>query len=132
MSTSNETQTKVSKFFGNAMPKYVVYAIWAIAFFTMLNFFRGCSTNKEDNANRKSVELNTASVDSLNTTVQEKLITKDELLLLIEIEGLIISKRMLYDNNAIIRTTVRPDDRMNEYDADIKKLQKKLGELKNE
>lgn len=42
----------------------------------------------------------------------------------IKIEGLRTSKRMLYDNNAIIRTTIRPDDRMNEYDQEIQKLAK--------
>jgi hypothetical protein len=41
----------------------------------------------------------------------------------IKIEGLKTSKRMLYDNNAIIRTTIRPDDKMNEYDAEIKALE---------
>jgi hypothetical protein len=43
-----------------------------------------------------------------------------------EIEGYEISKRMLYDQNAIVRTTVRPDDRMNEYDKKIKELQEKI------
>ena len=42
----------------------------------------------------------------------------------IEIGGLKTSKRTLYDWNAVIRTTVRPDDRMNEYDQEIKKLEK--------
>jgi hypothetical protein len=43
---------------------------------------------------------------------------------MIEIEGLKASKRTLYDWNAVVRTAVRPDDRMNEYDAQIEKIQK--------
>lgn len=42
----------------------------------------------------------------------------------VEIEGLKISKRTLYDWNSVVRTAVRPDDRMNEYDQQIDKLQK--------
>ena len=52
--------------------------------------------------------------------------TKDELDTRISIEGYEISKRMLYDQNTIVRTTVRPDDRMNEYDGKIKELREKL------
>ena len=47
-----------------------------------------------------------------------------------EIEGLRISKRTLYDWNSIVRTVVRTDDRMNSYDNEIKKLEKKLNEIK--
>ena len=36
---------------------------------------------------------------------------------------------MLYDNNVIVRTTKRPDDRMNEYDQEIEKLEKELQNL---
>jgi hypothetical protein len=43
---------------------------------------------------------------------------------MIEIEGLRASKRTLYDWNAVVRTAVRPDDRMHEYDAQIEKIQK--------
>jgi len=46
----------------------------------------------------------------------------------LEIHGLETSKRMLYDNNVIVRTSVRPDDRMNEYDQQIKALEKKLSD----
>jgi regulator of extracellular matrix RemA (YlzA/DUF370 family) len=42
----------------------------------------------------------------------------------IQIEGLRVSKRTLYDWNSVVRTAVRPDDRMNEYDREIEKLSK--------
>ena len=43
---------------------------------------------------------------------------------MIEIEGLKTSKRTLYDWNAVVRSAIRPDDRMNEYDAEIQKIEK--------
>lgn len=39
------------------------------------------------------------------------------------------ARRVVYDQNTIVRTTKRPDDVMNEYDAKIKELRKKLNAL---
>ena len=71
-------------------------------------------------------------VDQLETTVaaQDSIIagtiSEEKLVKYLEIEGLKTSKRNLYDQNYIIRTKVRPDDRMNEYDTEIKKLENTL------
>ena len=40
-------------------------------------------------------------------------------------------QEIVYTNNAIVRTTARPDDVMNEYSKKINELQKKLDKLKN-
>lgn len=48
--------------------------------------------------------------------------SEDNLKKQIKIEGLQTSKRMLYDQNAIVRTAIRPDDKMHQYDEEIKKL----------
>ena len=86
---------------------------WAIVlFFALIATYQTCSTSRK--------------VAALKVQLQEKmdsLATKDELRKTVEIEGLKVSKRMLYDNNAIIRTTIRPDDRMNQYDEEIKKIE---------
>lgn len=86
---------------------------WAIVLFlALVATYQTCSTSKK--------------VAKLNTVVKAKLDsipTRTEMQKAIQIEGLKTSKRMLYDNNAIIRTTVRPDDRMNQYDEEIKKLE---------
>jgi len=42
-----------------------------------------------------------------------------------------IALRVVYDNNTVVRTTARPDDIMNQYTKDIKKLQEILEKLKN-
>lgn len=84
---------------------------WVIAvFFMVLSMFQTCSLS------RKVADLKKKA---------KEYPTREEIITQFQIEGLRTSKRMLYDNNAIIRTTVRPDDRMNEYDAEIKKLQGK-------
>lgn len=86
---------------------------WAIIlFFALIATYQTCSTSRK--------------LSSLKVQLQEKLdsvATKQEMKKTLEIEGLKISKRMLYDNNAIIRTAIRPDDRMNEYDEEIKKIE---------
>ena len=47
-------------------------------------------------------------------------------------EGFNISKRMLYDNNSVIRTKERPDDIMIEYDVHIEACDKEIKALKGE
>lgn len=39
-------------------------------------------------------------------------------------------KLSLYDNNAIVRTVIRPDDRIREYDDEIKKIDEQLNSIK--
>ncbi len=105
--------------------KNVLYVIYIIGILTLFNFFRGCSTNKEDGRMRKQVEALTNEIDTLRETTY----SKKEQDIVFRIEGYRISKRVLYDENAIVRTILRPDDRMNEYDQEIEKLQKELEDL---
>jgi len=81
-----------------------------LGFLLLLNTCTSCSTNKKVTKLEKRI-------DSLENTVA----TQRDL----EIEGLRASKRTLYDWNAVVRTAVRPDDRMNEYDREIQKLENK-------
>ena len=85
-------------------------------FFSLCTFFSTCSNsskiktlNKQFDAKQKS-----DSVAQHNNSV------------MIQIEGYKISKRMLFGQNAVLRTTERPDDLMNQYDNEIGKLQKEL------
>ncbi len=102
--------------------KFVVYAIYFLLVVSLINGCNGCNLQKEVSKLKKED-------DSLKVEIQElkaKTYEKQELDVRMEIEGYEISKRMLYDQNAIVRTTVRPDDRMNEYDQKIKELREKL------
>lgn len=47
-----------------------------------------------------------------------------------EISNLEVAREIVYTNNAIVRTTERPDDVMNRYSTKIKELTIKLNQLK--
>jgi hypothetical protein len=59
-----------------------------------------------------------------NTTITQDYILKttDSLL---NLNRYIILRDMLYDQNAIVRTVMRPDDRINYYNKEIEKIIKK-------
>ena len=106
--------------------KYFIYALWAFLFVSLIVNFRSCGINKESRKIRQAVEVVAAEVDTLNAQVY----SKKELDIRIAIEGYEISKRMLYDNNTVIRTTRRPDDILIQYDKKIKELREQLNEIK--
>lgn len=86
---------------------------WAILLgMFFLLFLKQCGISRDQEKIVKELKTITLKMDSLSTK-------KD-----IEIQGLKTSKRILYDWNSVVRTAVRPDDRMNEYDREIEKIQK--------
>ena len=105
MNTSQTNQSSIAQ-----KLKKISWAV--ILFFALVATYQTCSTSRKLSA--LSLELQ-SKIDSLAT--------KQEINKAVQIEGFRVSKRMLYDNNAIIRTTVRPDDRMNQYDEEIKKIE---------
>lgn len=82
-----------------------------ILFLILIIFLKQCGVSREQNKITKRL-------DSLEKKISN-VPTKKEL----EIQGIVICKRTLYDWNSVVRTSVRPDDRMNEYDQEIKKLE---------
>jgi len=82
--------------------------------FIFFIFIKSCGTSSEVNRLSKELKITNQKMDSLTIKIRKE----------IEIGGLRSSKRTLYDWNAVVRTTVRPDDRMNQYDEEIKKLEK--------
>lgn len=77
-------------------------------------FVQQCSTSSRVSKIEKQAKAMNTRIDSVYTSDLKKMI---------EIEGLRASKRTLYDWNAVVRTAVRPDDRMNQYDAEIQKIE---------
>jgi len=108
------------------LSKWLLIPIYVIAIIGLLGYFRGCSVSKENVRLRKEVTHQAMEIDSLGSIVNDQFYSKEELDIRMEINGLETSKRTLYDWNTIVRTTVRPDDRMNEYDQEIKALREKL------
>lgn len=82
--------------------------------FLLVLFVQQCSTSNRVSKIEKQAKIMNTRIDSVYTSDLKKMI---------EIEGLRASKRTLYDWNAVVRTAVRPDDRMNQYDAEIKKIE---------
>ena len=77
-------------------------------------FVQQCSTSSRVSKIEKQAKVMNTRIDSVYTSDLKKMI---------EIEGLKASKRTLYDWNAVVRTAVRPDDRMNQYDTEIQKIE---------
>lgn len=106
--------------------KYVVYAIYVLAIMSMVNGCNSCNTSKEVSKIRKEVDTLETGISNLKDQIKSQYYTKEQTDTRMSIEGYEISKRMLYDQNAIVRTVMRPDDRMAEYDQKIKELRDKL------
>jgi hypothetical protein len=107
------------------LAKYLNYVIYGCFFLLMLNTCSTCNRNGENTKMRHEVVILEKKVDSLSKATY----SAEEMDMLMEINGLETSKRTLYDWNAIVRTTVRPDDRMNSYDNEINKLKKQFKEF---
>ena len=88
-------------------------------------FLNTCGTKSKIKKLTKKIEILETSI-SVQDSIISSTISEKNLIKYLEIEGLKSSKRNLYDQNYIVRTKKRPDDRMNEYDKEIKKLEKAL------
>lgn len=87
----------------------------------LLVFVRGCSERRDSRDLKQTVVELEGKVDSL-MLMGNKI---DDLHTTIQIENLKTAKRILYDWNSVVRTVIRPDDRMNEYDREIEELRKR-------
>lgn len=106
--------------------KYFIYAIWAFLLVSLTVNFRSCGVVKENRKVKEEIVILQSEVDSLESSIDKNIYDKEELNIRLEILGYEISKRMLYDNNLIIRKKTRPDDQMHKYDIKIKELTDKL------
>ena len=97
--------------------KYVMYAIYGVFFLVFINTCSTRSRNKENYKMRS--EIDTLAIQ-LNT-LKHSIYIKEELDSRMKIQGYELSKNILYDWNAVVRTKIRPDDRTKEYDVLIAK-----------
>lgn len=97
------------------------YGIIMLLVFSIMTFFNTCGTKSSIKQTNKRIDA-VIERDSLNMEI---------LSVEREISILETSREIVYTNNAIVRTTARPDDVMNEYSKKINELQKKLDKLKN-
>lgn len=107
------------------LEKNIMYVFYALALVGILGWFRGCSTASNLDKMTKEIKALTIKVNS-NDSLLQNIDNKEDIDLKLEINGLETSKRLLYDENSIVRTKIRPDDRMNDYDEKINKLKSEL------
>jgi hypothetical protein len=100
--------------------------------FTLIGNLQNCSIKKIEKNNQKIIKEELSNLEkSLLTKIDSLEKINSELLSLIfEREGYRISRRMLYENNAIIRSALRPDDLMNSYLQKEKELEDKIKKIK--
>lgn len=67
---------------------------------------------------------------SITDSILSLKISSDKMEILLKVNALEIAREVVYTNNAIIRTTERPDDVINKYNTQIKELQEKLKNVK--
>jgi hypothetical protein len=94
---------------------------------TIIGIIFAIALVKCERSNTNSIVKKTnKKIDSLITVTTNNTGYVQSTIVRFQIEGLKTSKRMLYDNNYIIRTSSRPDSLMNSYDKQIEELEKQL------
>jgi|ERR1035437_9924767 hypothetical protein len=85
---------------------------------------------------KSGIEKSGRRIDKLEKTISvtdsilSLKISSEKIDILLKINALEIAREVVYTNNAIIRTTTRPDDVINKYNNQIKELQEKLKNVK--
>lgn len=97
---------------------------WGILIITLLNvmiFFSTCGTKSkiEKLEKRFNTVLYNDSIQSEISSVEREILLNET------------SREVVYNWNAVVRTTERPDDVMNKYNLKIKELEKQKEKLKN-
>lgn len=97
------------------------FKVVVISLFFLI-FVQNCSQSGKISTEAK----NNKAISEKIAILEKNSITTEQLQILLEIHSLETARKVVYDNNTIIRTTQRPDDVMNAYDQKIKDLKSKL------
>ena len=108
------------------------YGIILLVFVLLINAMQNCNQSRVIDRNTKIINTNVSKIDSINKSlaIGKYAVPKDEMVLMLELQRLQTAKLVLYDWNTVVRTVVRPDDRMNEYDIQIARVTKDLEKLR--
>lgn len=88
-----------------------------------------CGTKGNIERNGRRMDKLEKAVSSTDSILSLK-ISSEKMDVLLKINALEISREIVYTNNAIVRTSERPDDVINNYNNQIKALQEKLKAIK--
>jgi hypothetical protein len=89
-------------------------ALGVLIALTAMNSCNSCNHSTQESKTAKAIRAMDSTINQRPTFGQVDTIIRRE--------GLRISKRSLYGQNAVLRTAARPDDLMNQYDAEIDSL----------
>lgn len=101
------------------------WGIFIILFFNIIIFFSTCGTKSKIDKLEKRVITLEESIN-FNDSINKKMMSIDREILMNE-----TSREIIYNWNAVVRTTERPDDIMNKYNLEISRLNKLNGDLKD-
>lgn len=101
------------------------WALHILLFFSLMIFFATCGTkSKIEKLEKKVISLE--ETIRFNDSLDREINNIDREILMYE-----TSREVVYNWNAIVRTTERPDDVMNKYNSKIGELLKQKEKLKN-
>ena len=96
---------------------------------SILIYLSTCGTGGNIDRTNRRIDKVEKALRSIDSTASTK-VSEREMEIMLEIMTLETARRVVYDQNTIVRTTTRPDDVMNEYDKKIKELNKKLQSIR--
>lgn len=105
------------------------YGILILILLGIVIVFNTCGSKGTVVTQSRRIDKVEKALKSLDSTLATK-ISSEKMNILLQINAMEIAREVVYTNNAIVRTTIRPDDAINNYNNQIKELQEKLKNVK--
>lgn len=105
------------------------YGILILIIIGLAVFMNTCGTKGVISKNGKRLDKIEKSIFVTDSILSLK-ISSEKMDILLKINALEIAREVVYTNNAIVRTSERPDDVINKYNTQIKELQEKIKNVK--
>jgi hypothetical protein len=105
------------------------YGILILVFLGLATVLNTCGTKGNIERNGRRIDKLEKAVNTTDSILLLK-VSSEKMNILLEINALEIAREVVYTNNAIVRTSERPDDVINKYNNQIKELQEKLKNTK--
>nr|QBM02745.1 hypothetical protein [uncultured archaeon] len=90
-----------------------------------MTFLNTCGTKSVNERNGRRIDKLEKAIIMTDSILSLK-ISSEKMDILLKINAIEIAREVVYTNNAIVRTSERPDDVINKYNIQIKELQEKL------
>lgn len=101
------------------------YGFLILVILGILVCFNTCGVSGTNERNGRRIDKLEKSIITTDSILSLK-ISSEKMDILLQINALEIAREVVYTNNAIVRTSERPDDVINKYNKEIQQLQDKL------